>query len=174
MPIIGSKHYGLAAQAGTTLIEVLVAVAVTSVGLLGMAGLMIASAKVNHDAYLSTQANFIAQTFIESMHINASAVTDGRYDGSYPGDAGSDPGCWAHGCSPSERAEYDRVRFDTALRTTLPNAVASVKCTAGNSPRVPSAAIYDGTCRLEVGWSERALSAGGDNTIQSLVWIFQP
>lgn len=173
MQIIGSKQQGPVAQAGTTLIEVLVAVAVTSVGLLGMAGLMIVSAKVNHDAYLSTQANFIAQTFIESMQINASAVTDGRYDGSYPS-AGSDPGCRAHGCSPSERADYDRVRFNTALRTTLPNAAALLRCTAGNSPRVPSAAIYDGTCRLEVGWSERALSAGGDNTIQTLVWIFQP
>ena len=173
MQIVGSKRYVAAAQVGATLIEVLVAVAVTSVGLLGMAGLMIVSAKVNHDAYLSTQANFIARTFIESMHINASAVTDGGYDGTYPG-AGSDLGGGVHGCSPAERAAYDRARFDNALRTTLPNAAASVKCTAGNSPRLPSAAIYDGTCRLEVGWSERALSAGGDNGIQSLVRIFQP
>jgi type IV pilus assembly protein PilV len=174
MLIICSKRYVPASQAGATLIEVLVTVVVTSIGLLGMAGLMAVSTKVNHDAYLNTQANFIAQTLIESMHINASAVADGRYDGTYTDDSGSDPGCRAHGCSPTERAEYDRVRFDSALRTTLPNPTASVKCTAGNSPVVPSAAPYGGTCRLEVDWSERALSAGGDSGIQSLVWIFQP
>ncbi len=169
----GFKCYAPVSQRGATLIEVLVSVAVTSIGLLGMAGLMTVSVKVNHDAYLSTQANFIAQSLIESMHINASAVADGRYDGTFTYASGEPPDCSERGCTPAERAAYDRAQFDSALRVTLPNPSASIKCNATGS-RVTNGTTYDGLCRLEVGWSERALSAGGDSANQSLVWIFQP
>ncbi|MFC5487988.1 type IV pilus modification protein PilV [Dokdonella soli] len=161
-------------QSGATLIEVLVTVAVTSIGLLGMAGLMIVSTKIDRDAYLATQADFIAQTLIESMRINTSAVADGRYDGTYAGSGAPDPGCMMRGCSPGERADYDRARFDTALHTMLPNATAALKCSGGDPRASGSASIYDGTCRLEIRWSERAPNAVAVSGAQSLAWVFQP
>ena len=162
------------AQGGATLIEVLVAVAVTSVGLLGMAGLMAVSAKVNYGAYLRAQSGFIAQSLIESMHINPAAVAEGSYDGSYSGASPTNIDCSKHGCSPQERADYDRSRFDHALGTTLPNPKASLKCTGNGTAGSQATVAYDGVCRLEIAWSERALSQNSGTTPQALVWVFQP
>ena len=166
-------HSKCVGASGSTLIEVLVTIAITSVGLIGMAGLMAISVKVNHDAYLNTQANFIAQSLIEAMHINISAVAQGRYDGTFSGASGEPRNCKALGCSPDQRASYDRARFDSAISVTLPNASGSIKCSPVGAP-VGSPNLFDGTCRLEVGWLERALSAGSESPQQSLVWIFQP
>ena len=45
---------------GFTILEVLIALLVFSLGLLGMAGLLVISVKTNHSAYLRTQASFMA------------------------------------------------------------------------------------------------------------------
>jgi type IV pilus assembly protein PilV len=47
---------GMTPQRGVTLIEVLVAIVVLSVGLLGMAGLQVSSLRANQSAYIRTQA----------------------------------------------------------------------------------------------------------------------
>lgn len=161
-------------SSGATLIEVLVAIAITSIGLLGMAGLMIVSAKLDREAYLGTQASFIAQTLIESMHINAPAVVQGRYDGIYSGRALTGPDCLGQGCSPAQRADYDRARFDNALRTTLPNANADMTCVGGRRSIATAASIYDGTCRLEIRWSEHARDTSITGQVRSLAWTFRP
>ncbi len=173
MAITQAKRCVPLSQTGATLIEILVTVAVTSIGLLGVAGSMALSAQVNHRAYLHTQAGFIAQALIESMHINVSAVANGKYDGSFPGDSPRSSVCWMRGCSPSERADYDRSRFAQALNVTLPNATAALKC-VGDGKQTSGAMPYGGICRLEVGWSERALIQNAPGKPQTLVWIFQP
>ena len=48
------------ARRGFTLLEVLIALLVFSLGLLGLAGLMVVSVKTNQSAYLRTQASFLA------------------------------------------------------------------------------------------------------------------
>ena len=52
---------------GFTLIEVLVAVLVFSFGLLGIAGMMTISVKSNHNGYLRSQANFLAENMVDRM-----------------------------------------------------------------------------------------------------------
>ena len=54
-------------QRGFTLIEVLVAVLVLSIGLLSLAALQGISLRNNHSAYLRTQANNIAYEVIDQM-----------------------------------------------------------------------------------------------------------
>lgn len=163
----------LRAQRGTTLIEVLVAVAVTSVGLLGIAGLMAVAAKLNEDAFFHTQASYAAQALIESMHVNLSAVAAGNYDGIYSGSAAFVDVCRKQGCTPKQRAESDRLRFDRALVANLPNVKASMNCIQDVAAQA-SPASYSGICRLRVGWSVlpgvRAPSIGP----RSQVWVFQP
>ena len=55
---------------GFTLIEVLVAVLVFSFGLLGIAGMMTISVKSNHNGYLRSQANFLAENMVDRMRAN--------------------------------------------------------------------------------------------------------
>ena len=163
------KFSELKGQTGATLIEVLVAIVVSSFGLLGMAGLLSVSAKVNNSAYLRTQANFVAQSFIESITIKIDAVAAGAYNGSYSGSTSLNMDCVQHGCSSSGRAAYDRSRFDTALRQTLPNARAALACAPASAK-----GGYDGTCKLQITWSERALAAGASASEETSAWVFQP
>lgn len=65
-------------QSGFTLLEVLVAILVLSIGLLGLAGLMASSLRNNHSAYQRTQATWLAYDIIDRMRVNrASALASG-------------------------------------------------------------------------------------------------
>jgi len=58
-------------QNGSTLIEVLIAMLLLAVGLLGMAGLQTLSLRTTHDAYLRTQATILAADGAERMRAGA-------------------------------------------------------------------------------------------------------
>ena len=62
------------------MIEVLIALVVTSVGLLGLAALQATSLKVNHGAYLRAQATLLAHEMADRMRANRLAATSGDYD----------------------------------------------------------------------------------------------
>ena len=156
-------------QRGATLIEVLVSVVVSSVGLLGLAGLMATTAKVNQGAYQRAQVGLAVQALVESMHVNPAAVAQGRYDGVRGSKTSAGVDCRKHGCGAAARADDDLARFDRALASAVPNAHATLKCDPA-----AAAAADAGICRLEIGWSERALVRGGEPAPQSLVWLFQP
>lgn len=57
-------------QSGFTLLEVLIAVLVLSIGLLGLAGLMASSIRNSHSAYQRTQATWLAYDMIDRMRVN--------------------------------------------------------------------------------------------------------
>lgn len=67
-------------QAGFTLTEVLVAVIVLSIGLLGLASLQANSLKFNHSAYMRSQATHLAYSITDQMRANRSAALAGAYD----------------------------------------------------------------------------------------------
>lgn len=157
-------------QRGATLIEVLVSVVVSSVGLLGLAGLMATTAKVNQGAYQRAQVGLAVQALVESMHVNPAAVAQGRYDGVRGSKTSAGVDCRKQGCGAAARADDDLARFDRALASALPDARATLKC----DPAAAAADAHAGICRLEIDWSERALVRGGEPAPQSLVWLFQP
>lgn len=153
-------------QVGATLLEVLVTVAVTSIGLLGMGGLMLVSQRVNQEAYQRTQAGFIVQSLVESMRINPAGVIAGAYDGD-SGDDSPVADCDTRGCTPAQRARYDRAIFDRSLAQTLPNANAALDCRRDD-------AGGEGLCRLAIDWTLRDATSASDGAAQSLVWVFRP
>lgn len=65
---------------GFTLVEVLVAIVVLSLGLLGFAALQTAGLRSNHSAYLRSQATLLAYTIIDRMRTNQTAAKTGKYD----------------------------------------------------------------------------------------------
>ncbi|OMG66869.1 type IV pilus modification protein PilV [Stutzerimonas balearica] len=67
-------------EAGATLIEVLVAVLVLSVGLLGLAGLQMKAMQSNHSAYYRSQATVLAYDIIDRMRANRADALNGVYD----------------------------------------------------------------------------------------------
>lgn len=67
-------------QAGVSLIEVLVAVAVFSIGVLGLLALQGQALKHNHSAYLRSQATTLAYDIGERMRVNRRAALRGDYE----------------------------------------------------------------------------------------------
>jgi len=60
---------------GFTLIEVLVALVIFAIGLLGLAGLQSQSLKFNYSAFLRTQASFLAYDILDRMRANPEQAT---------------------------------------------------------------------------------------------------
>lgn len=76
---IATKLAG-AGMRGATLIEVLVALLVLSIGLLGVAALLSTGMRNNYDAHLRSQATVLAHDIVDRMRANRTAALDGNYD----------------------------------------------------------------------------------------------
>jgi type IV pilus assembly protein PilV len=62
------------------MIEVLVALVVLSIGLLGVAALQLTSLRSNHSSAMRSQATFLAYDIIDRMRANRRAAVDGNYN----------------------------------------------------------------------------------------------
>lgn len=67
-------------QEGATLIEVLVAIVVLSIGLLGLAGLQATSVQSNYGAFYRSQATILAADITDRMRANRKAAQAGDYN----------------------------------------------------------------------------------------------
>jgi type IV pilus assembly protein PilV len=167
-------------QRGVTLIEVLVAVLVSSIGLIGVAALLVVSARSNHAAYLRTQVSFLAQGMADRMRANPLGVRGGGYNGSFPG--GSEQDC-ATGCTPGQLALHDQGVWSRQLQTLLPpGARATIACREGGAsapgPGPSASPPYGGNCTMTMTWPESGVGAAGseqnDRAAQTFAWEFQP
>ncbi len=68
---------------GLTLIEVLIALVVLSIGLLGLAGLQTTSLQSNTSAYHRTQATALAYDLADRMRANRNAALNDQYNGGF-------------------------------------------------------------------------------------------
>lgn len=163
---------------GFSLLEVLIALLVFSLGLLGLAALLMVSVKTNHSAYLRTQASFLAQSMADRMRANSRSIWEGTYDGNYPIASGSTPGCDDTApCSYSDVAARDKGIWSGQLKDSLPAGSGNITCERNSSVSVTNFAgrpPYDGLCTIKLSWSESSLDAGASNNTQTFAWKFQP
>lgn len=170
-------------QRGFTLIEVMIALLIFSIGLMGMAALMVLSVKTNQSAYLRTQASFLAQSMADRMRVNLGQI--GSYVGSYSSaTAGTDPCASGITCSPAQMVARDRAVWSQQLVDSLPNPTAVIACNGaplGGAAHV-GAAPYNGLCTLTISWDEATLRRGelsaapsaATADLQTFAWVFQP
>ena len=112
---------------GFSLVEILVSIFISSIGLLGFAALQGASLKYNHNAYVRSQAILLAYDMADRIRTNRSGKENGDYDdiSSTPGITYScnqddtDPGA-LQDCSTSEIAQYDAYRWRNDVSAFLP------------------------------------------------------
>jgi len=67
------------AQSGFSLIEIMVAAVILSIGILGVAGLQMVGMKGTHQSYMKQQAMAVVQSLTERMHANKQGVIAGNY-----------------------------------------------------------------------------------------------
>lgn len=123
---------------GFSMLEVLVAMVVLSIGLLGLAGLMASSLKNSHSAYHRTQATWLAYDVLDRMRANRQVALANGYDialGASPGGSGL--------------AATDLSEWDAALASTLPAGDGSISVKA------------DGTVTIIVQWNDTRGTGGG-------------
>lgn len=101
---------------GFTLLEVMVALVVLSVGLLGLAALQTATVRFNQNAYLRSQATNFAYDLADRMRANREAAIAGAYDAAY---AGTPPAC-TDAVGGGTVAQKDLAGWRIALTCALP------------------------------------------------------
>jgi type IV pilus assembly protein PilV len=121
-------HEARPRQDGFTLLEVLIALLVLSIGLLGIGKLMMLSARANDSAYMRSQATALAYTMLDAMRANRQAAIVQGYDtamGVFPG--GLQPcGTVAAPCNSGQQAQNDLFLWGSSLGTALPLGQGSV------------------------------------------------
>lgn len=173
--------YCARAQAGLTLLEVLIAVLVLAIGLLGIAGLQTSALTNNFVSYQYTQAAILAQSMLDRMRANRQGVVDGDYQlvaGSAPSAPATD--CSSGGCT----AALDQATWDMAVwygqvtgatvsskapklspqdssskaAAAIPNSAASISC--------PATYAENEICTISVYWDANRTvdTSGGTNT----------
>lgn len=136
----------LRCERGFSMIEVLIALVVTSVGLLGLAALQATSLKVNHGAYLRAHAVELAHEMADRMRANRFAATSGSYNLSYdeaPTGTGS-------------VAAADLSDWVTRLGRELPSGDGAVSVDA------------NGQALVQVRWNDARGDSGAENADEAI------
>lgn len=127
---------------GFSMVEVLIALVVTSIGLLGLAALQVTSLKINHSAYLRSQATEMAHDMADRMRANRIAATSGNYNLAYA----TDPS------GTSSVAAADLTDWHDTLERELPGGDGAVTVNAA------------GLALISVHWNDARGDTGAENT----------
>lgn len=111
-------------ERGFTLIEVLIALVVISVGLLGMASLSLHTMKANRNAFTLSQADTLAYSMLDDMRANRQAALNGSYDISLTANTPS---------STPSVALQDIAHWRQILQKMLPDGTGSVSVTGNHA-----------------------------------------
>lgn len=174
---------------GFSLMEVLIALLIMSFGLIGLAGLLVASVKMNHGAYQRTQATAITESMANRMRANLRAVWSGDYLGNYPR-GGNVQACTGGAlCDFHAVAARDAALWSQEISNFLPQPQASIACVRNSGwinplaavPNKPADPPYDGLCTITLTWAEATLETSrpgpnqsGAPVAQTFAWVFQP
>ena len=131
-------------QTGVGMIEVLVVLLVTTVGILGMIGLQTKSLQHNQVALLRSQAVLIGNDMMDRIRVNrALAAIDNDYQAglndftSTDCDAANYPAtCESSSCSASQMAEYDIRQWKFQMACLLPDSNGTIAIENNASGRV--------------------------------------
>lgn len=147
-------------QRGMTLIEILVTMVILSIGLLGLASLMLEGLQSNQSAYLRTQASIYAYDMADRIRINtsqsatpaaASAVAS-AYNNFSTDSMPALPGCSTTGCTQNQLAQLDMAEWAQQINGSgsgeiamLPGGVGTIELAS-----TPTGNIFT----IKVTWQE--------------------
>jgi type IV pilus assembly protein PilV len=140
-------------HSGFTLLEVLIALLVMSIGLLGIGKMMMLSARANDSAYMRSQATALGYTILDAMRANRQSAIVQGYDtalGVVPGPAGCGTTV-AAACNSGQQAQNDLSQWGASLAAALPGGVGSVTTLTGADTATGAANI---TATVTVQWTD--------------------
>ncbi len=150
---------------GFTLVEVMVALIVISVGLLGVVGMEALALSSTTNARMRSLAAIEAAGLAATMHTNRDFWLFNAINATVQGTPGSwsitdssgqlnvaMPDCTSSGpdpCTPAGLAAYDTQNWAASLVTLLPNPTATISCPNATPPL---------TCTITIVWVESSVS----------------
>ena len=155
-------------QAGFNLIEVLVALLIFSLGLAGVAALLVNGMAVAGTANIRSEAVTYAQTGVEMMRSNMGAYTTGWYDGTNTSGAAPALVTCTGSCDADETANNDFAEWRTRLANSLPAGTGFICMDSSPDDGQPAALACDGngTNVIKIFWADsrdtESLGAGED------------
>ena len=156
------------AQKGFSLLEVLIALVVLSIGLLGLAGLEIFGLKYNFQSYERTQATMLLGEMADRMRANPQGVIAGSYDAVGIADAApSSLNCAVVDCSNgADLASYDIAEWKTILSAPKMLAQGQGGVTRLATTLASGAPIY--LFEVRVNWKEDEIDMSQTMNVQVL------
>jgi type IV pilus assembly protein PilV len=151
---------------GFSLVEVMVALVVMSIGLLGIAKMQ--AAALSNTAIASTRslAAIEAASLAASMHANrgywsspkvAASIT--LQGATVTPNVANPVDCTAATCAPADLAEYDLQQWTTAaLQVLPPDYLATITCTPTVTPP---------NCTIQIQWAVKSVAVNKDGQAQA-------
>lgn len=134
-------------QRGAGLIEVLVAVVIVTVGLLGAAALQASALRNNQGSYERTQSSILSQGMFDAMRANLVDVNANAYNTN---------GWLCTAPSASGLAASDQARWISGLQAQInPGACGSIACASG-------------ACTVGVRWDDSRATGGSSAQLVSM------
>lgn len=113
-------------QGGASLIEVLVAVLILAVGLLGYASVQTRALRLNSDALQQAHASLLADDWFDRLRANRNqALNSGDYLFDAPPDTSTTENCDTQDCTALQIARRDLSQWQQQLSATIPGATAT-------------------------------------------------
>lgn len=143
-------------QQGSSLIEVMVALFVLAIGLLGVLAMQSKSMQFNQSAHMYSQAVYLANDMAERIRTNF--VSAESYTGNISDSAPKD--CSAKVCDSTELAAWDLFRWNQNVAKYLPAGVGTIAQVAADEDTKTPAFL-----RITVAFDDRRVS--GDTGLQT-------
>lgn len=121
-----------ASTKGFTLLEIMVAMVIFAVGMLGLAGIQALSLENSHSSYSRSQAILLAYDMVDRMKANSTAANYAIAVGT-AATAITNPCDSGLVCNASEMAIFDKSQWKTALPVLLISGEGQIVNTAGTS-----------------------------------------
>ena len=149
---------------GFTLIELMIAMLILSVGMLALAGLQVSALRSTHDSYLRTQAGIAVMEMAERMRVNIVGVdaTNAYANVSSPPAGVAPASCLTANCSAAAIAAEDIYEWLLSLQNSrdLLSAEGRVTCIDSNPSDIDP--CTDGSLHvITVMWDGRRNGAAG-------------
>jgi type IV pilus assembly protein PilV len=164
-------------SAGFSLVEVMVALIIISIGLLGIAKLQAVVLSSTGSAGKRAVGAIAASSIASAMHAdraywsgvasNVPTVIQGATIASSPALASGGPDCRVtRPCTPIQMASYDLTQWAVSAQTILPAYQASILCLAP-VPNLPN------TCTITLTWTENTVAANKQGIVPAGGAAFQ-
>lgn len=143
---------------GFTLLEVLIAILVLSIGLLGLAGLQFSALRSNTQSYERSQAVALAYEIVDKMRVNRVAASEGRFNlAPFEGKEAVD--CIEKTCTREEAAASELAQWLERVENTLPSG-STASITQSCAPGIPC--LERSTHTVRVLWNENRSTTAND------------